>query len=232
MPLVRPVTPGAVAALLNDLGPSLRRSAELGAAEPPARRPSGITPLDRLLDGGFPCGRLSEVAGPISSGRTSLALALLATTTRAGESAAWVDTADAFDPRSAAATDADLARLLWARAPHSRDALRAAELLVAAGGFALVVVDLAGGAGPVPAGRWLRLARVAAGTRTALVVLAGGARAVGPHADLALELHAARPRFAGTPALLEAVETEARLVRNRGGAVGGVAALRFQLCPP
>jgi hypothetical protein len=232
MPPARPVAPGALAALLGDLGPQLRRSTELGTAEAPARRPSGLAPLDRLLGGGFPCGRLSEVAGPLSSGRTSLALALLATTTRAGESAAWVDAADAFDPGSAAATGAALARLLWARAPHPREALRAAELLLAAGGFALVVVDLAAGAGPLPAGRWLRLARAASGTRTALVVLAGSARAVGPHADLALELHAARPRFAGTPPLLEAVETEARLVRNRGGAIGGSAALRFHLCPP
>jgi hypothetical protein len=232
MPPAGPVSPGRLAALLRELGPRLCSSADLTTREAPARRPSGIAALDRLLGGGFPCGRLSEISGPASSGRTSLAVALLAATTRAGESAALVDAADTFDPASAAAAGADLARTLWVRAPRPREALRAAEILVAAGGFALVVLDLPSGGEALPAARWLRLARAATtGTACALVALAPGARAAGPSAELALELRPARPRFTGRPALLEALETEAVLVRRRGGAPGGIAALRFRSVP-
>jgi hypothetical protein len=223
-----PVASGQLAALLRELGPRLRRSSELSALSAPAHRPSGIPALDRLLGGGFPCGRLSEIAGPAGAGCTSLALALLAATTRAGGSAALVDGADAFDPASAAAAGADLARTLWARAPRPREALRAAELLAVARGFALVLVDLPAGAGALPPARWQRLARAAAGSESALVVLTSGARAAGRSADLALELRPARARFSGRPALLEALETEAVLVRRRGGAPGGRAALCFR----
>jgi recombination protein RecA len=104
--------------------------------------PTGIPDLDRLLEGGFPHGRLSEIAGPLSSGRTSLALCLLARATRAGEMVAVVDAADAFDPASAQAAGARLDRVLWARAPGWREALRSAERLLEAHGFALVLLDL------------------------------------------------------------------------------------------
>ena len=73
---------------------------------------TGITEVDRLLDGGLPVGAISELTGPESSGRTSLALAFLGERTRDGLVCAWVDADDAFDAESAAASGVNLRLLL------------------------------------------------------------------------------------------------------------------------
>lgn len=80
-----------------------------------AAAPLNLTALDRALSGGLPRGQVSEVAGPSSSGRTSLAWAAMAAATRRGESVALIDTFDRFDPPTAAACGLDLSRLLWVR---------------------------------------------------------------------------------------------------------------------
>src|ERR1700735_889235 len=77
--------------------------------------PTGIDSVDRLLEGGLPVGAISEITGPESSGRTSLALAYLAAMTREDRVVAWVDAADTLDADSAAASGVDLKRLLWVR---------------------------------------------------------------------------------------------------------------------
>jgi hypothetical protein len=221
----------ALATLLRDLGPRLRR----GAAppdEPAARDPVGLPAVDRLLGGGVPRGRLVEIAGPPSSGRTALALAWLARLTRAGELAAVVDAADALDPSSAAAAGVVLPRVLWVRAPGLPEALRATERLLDARGFALVLLDLdaAGADGAIRGATvapgadvrdatWLRLARAAAAARTSLALLADRRRA-GTFSDLGLELRPAGARFSPAPALLEGLESRAVLVRNRLGPPG------------
>lgn len=224
-----------VEALLRELGPRLRRGGQ--PEEPRPRFATGLAEIDALLGGGFPRGRLCEVVGAASSGRTSLALALLARATRAGETCAVVDAADGFDPPAAEAAGVALPRVLWARAPELRPALRGARRLLEARGFGLVILNLAGESAP-PASHparsaesrrrakparsaadshWAKLARSAAAGDTALVVL-GLARTTGTAAELALEMRARRALFTGTPALLEAVEVEARLVRSRAGA--------------
>jgi recombination protein RecA len=81
--------------------------------------PTGIPEIDLLLHGGFPVGALSEVVGPECSGRTSLALALIASMTQAGKVCAWVDVSDTLHPESAAAMGVDLSRLLWVRCGSS-----------------------------------------------------------------------------------------------------------------
>ncbi len=214
--------------LLRDLGAEIRAG---GAPElASARLATGLVEVDRLLGGGFPRGRLCEIAGPLSCGRTSLALALLAETTRRGALVSVVDAADAFDPTSAAAAGVDLARVLWARPTDPACALRCAEHVLSAGGFALVLVDLALGAGReplrVPASTWPRLRKSAASADTGLVLLTRD-RLAGSQADLALELAAARARFAEQPAWLEALESRVRLVRNRAGPDQRAAPLRF-----
>ena len=229
--------PGAVPVrlreLLNDLGGSLRRGEGAVEGVAPARWPTGLRAVDRLLGGGFPRGRLSEIAGPASGGRTSLGLALLARTTAAGEVAAVVDVADAFDPGSAHAAGVALERVLWVRAPGLREALRSTEHLLTARGFPLVLLDLTRPAAEprvrnAPRDRavarpverspavWPRLRKASAAAGAALVVL-GDERAVGACADLALETGPCRPRFTGTPSLLEGLESEVRVVRNRLG---------------
>ena len=85
----------------------------------------GTDTLDRALSGGLagragpqgglPRGQVSEVVGPSSSGRTSLAWAALAAATLRGESVALIDTFDRFDPPTAHACGIQLSNLLWVR---------------------------------------------------------------------------------------------------------------------
>jgi hypothetical protein len=77
--------------------------------------PFGIAALDGRLPGGLPRGQVSEVIGPVSSGRTSLAWTWLGAATARGESAALVDTFDRFDPATGEACGITLQRLLWVR---------------------------------------------------------------------------------------------------------------------
>ena len=215
----------AIEALLRDLGPDLRRGAD--PAAPLTRCPTGLPGIDRLLGGGFPRGRLSEIAGSACCGRTSLALALLARTTAAGEVVALVDGADAFDPPSAAAASVDLSRVLWVRTSEVPDALRGTERLLAARGFALVLLDLASGReARIPPSAWSRLRRTAASTDTALVVL-GDRRLAGTFADLAIEMSGSEPRFRGAPSLLEGLDGKVRLARNRMGSHDRAVAVRW-----
>jgi recombination protein RecA len=125
--------------------------------------PTGIPEIDLLLHGGFPVGALSEVVGPECSGRTSLALAFVAGMTQSGKVCAWVDVSDTLHPESAAAMGVHLSRLLWVRcgsspvtvplpaikrAPRSKSwarleqALRVTDLLLQAGGFSCIVLDM------------------------------------------------------------------------------------------
>lgn len=219
-PLPQPLDP--VEKLLHDLGNRLQRGVVPKLAPTPC--PTGVAPLDALLGGGLLRGDLSEITGPSSSGRTSLALSLLARTTAAGELAAVVDVSDAFDPISASRAGVSLERVLWVRAPGFREALRSIASLLEARGFGLVLLDVADLA---PGGRddrelarrarvWPRLRKQLAGTGSALVVM-GAERVAHSFADLALELHPGRARFSGQPALLETLEAEVVLARNRRG---------------
>jgi RecA DNA recombination protein len=138
---------------------------------------SGVCEIDALT-GGLPRGCLTEICGPVSSGRTSLLLAVLAAATQRQEACALVDVSDAFDPVSAAMATVNFASLLWIRCEkkpprrhrdtektnqkredHDRQrmetpveqALRVTDLLLQSGGFGLVIIDL----GDVP----LKIAR-------------------------------------------------------------------------
>jgi hypothetical protein len=164
---------------------------------------TGIAAVDSLLEGGLPVGAISELVGQQSSGRTSLALSFLAHRTQEGQVAAWVDAGDAFDPESAAANGVNLRQLLWVRCRDGRveakskpwtrldqavrtrldqairtrldQAIRATDLLLQAGGFAAIVLDL-GDTAPehasrIPLATWFRFRQAADRTRCCLVVL-------------------------------------------------------------
>ncbi len=75
---------------------------------------SGVREIDALT-GGLPRGCLTEICGPVSSGRTSLLLAVLAAATQRQEACALVDVSDAFDPASAAMAAVNFESLLWVR---------------------------------------------------------------------------------------------------------------------
>ncbi len=130
----------------------------------------------RSMAGEIPRGAMTEIAGPASSGRTSLLYSLLATATAEGECCALLDTGDAFDPASAAEAGVRLSQVLWVRCGGSvENALKAADLLAPAGGFGLVAIDL--GETPsqasrrIPLAAWFRLRNAVENTRTALLVL-------------------------------------------------------------
>lgn len=117
----------------------------------PVRPPltTGLAGLDAALHGGLPGGKLVEVIG--QTGKMSLTLRALAGATRRGELVAFIDAADALDPRAAEQLGVELARLLWVRVKSGKDALKALDLLLGAGGFGLIVVYLAGVTGPAAA---------------------------------------------------------------------------------
>jgi hypothetical protein len=191
----------------------------LTATEPVARLPSGQQRLDALLGGGVPRGRISEVLGPLTSGKTSLLLVLLAAATRRGEVVACVDLADALHPASAAAAGADLQRVLWVRPPSVTDGLRCTELLLQAGGFALVAFDL-GAAPPRPfrSRVWPRLLHAAEQSHTALVVLAPR-RVAGSCAALTLGLRPRAPLWQGSAwPLFDGFDTTFLVERSKLGA--------------
>ncbi len=226
MPASPPNGASALDALLADLGPRIRRG-EGASREVLPVCSTGLSDIDDLLGGGFPRARLSEVTGPPSSGRTSIGLALLASVTRTGECAALVDLADALDPSSAEAAGVDLERLLWVRPSQWRDALRCSERLLQTEGFPLVILDL-----PAPnetrnqQAPFLRLSRLASSTRAALIVLTCE-RLAGTQPAVVLEMQSARPRFSGTPSLLEGLEVKAVLVRHRTAPADRSTALRL-----
>jgi hypothetical protein len=204
-------------------------SEQLAQAGRERRLATGVDAVDALLGGGFPRGRLSEVTGPSGSGRTALAFALAAAVTREGEVAAWIDAADALDPASLVAAGVAASRLLWVRAPSSRDALLCTERLLLARGFALVVLDL-----PDPRAAttaiWLRLARCASAGGAGFVLL-GSEPCLGASATLTVDLRALRLRFAERPAWLEGLESRVALVRSRLGPAEGFAPVCWKVPP-
>jgi hypothetical protein len=176
--------------------------------------PTGISQIDDLLNGGIPVGAITELTGPASSGRTSIAISALAQRTRQGFVCAWIDAKDYFDPESAAASGVSLNHLLWVRCcdkivakpdrfkpknahnsqPWTRldQALRATDLLLQSGGFASIVLDLADESiehgRRIPLATWFRFRQAADRTRCSLLVL-GKAPFAQSSAAVVLECH-------------------------------------------
>ena len=155
----------------------LWREASSGADGGDQVAPTGVTAIDIALGGGLRRGHLSEIVGAPSSGRTSVLCRALAQATGRGELAALIDPCDRFDPVSADSAGVDLSRLLWVRdTGDSARAVKALNLVLQAGGFGLVTLDLADL--PVPAVRglpfttWFRLARVIEGSATVALLIA------------------------------------------------------------
>jgi hypothetical protein len=182
------------------------------------RLPSGIAALDGLLGGGFPRGHLSEIVGRPSSGRTTVLHALLAAATGAGEVAALVDLPDALDPASLAGAGARLERVLWVRPASAPLALKCAELILAAGGFAVVALDLDAPRVLAPQAfaraTWPRLAQAARRAGAAAVVLAPRRLAGG---DAALALTLTQRRACWQVGLFDGLSAQAELTRSRFG---------------
>jgi recombination protein RecA len=103
---------------------------------------TGALALDLALGvGGVPKGRVIEIFGPESSGKTTLALHIIAEAQRAGGLAAFIDAEHAFDPSYAGAIGVDLENLYFSQPDNGEQALEIADTLVRSGALDLVVVD-------------------------------------------------------------------------------------------
>jgi recombination protein RecA len=149
--------------------------------------PTGITVLDAVLPGGgLPRGRLTELAGPAGSGKTTIARAIVEATVADRGWVAYVDAQRTLDPRDwAHLGDAEG---VWMIRPH--DATRAAwcaDVLLRSGAFALVVLD---GAPALTRSNAVRLTRLARDANCVLLVLgdrAGAATQLGGAVRLVVE---------------------------------------------
>ena len=103
---------------------------------------SGAVSLDAALGvGGFPRGRIVEVFGPESSGKTTLALHIIAEAQKAGGTAAFIDAEHALDPAYARRLGVDIENLLVSQPDNGEQALEIASTLIESGAVAAVVVD-------------------------------------------------------------------------------------------
>jgi recombination protein RecA len=103
--------------------------------------PTGSISLDLALGGGVPKGRIIEVYGPESSGKTTLTLHAIAEVQRAGGTAAFIDAEHALDPSYAKRIGVDVENLLLSQPDNGEQALEIAETLVRSNAVDLVVVD-------------------------------------------------------------------------------------------
>ena len=113
-----------------------------GAIAAIPRISTGSISIDNALGiGGVPRGRVVEIFGPEASGKTTLALQVIAQAQRGGGTAAFVDAEHALDPTYASKLGVDLDNLLVSQPDNGEQALEIVEVLVRSGGADVVVVD-------------------------------------------------------------------------------------------
>lgn len=200
------------------------------SAMAPETIPLGIAAFEQRSVA-IPRGGLTEICGPASSGRTTLLLSLMREVTQKGECCALIDGSNAFDPLSALANGVNLGRLLCVRCagPHPKltpveKALRAADWIINAGGFGLIVLDLADlepyMARRIPLASWYRFQRAVESTSAALVILEKEPFAKSC-ASLVITLETTQSDWAptlnqpGNPKLLTGISFSAGISRSR-----------------
>lgn len=103
---------------------------------------SGSISLDAALGvGGFPRGRIAEIFGPESSGKTTIALQVVAEAQKSGGMAAFIDVEHALDPAYASKLGVDVDNLLVSQPDYAEQALEIANALIASNSIDVVVVD-------------------------------------------------------------------------------------------
>jgi recombination protein RecA len=121
---------------------SIMRLGSKEAVVPIAVIPTGAISFDAALGvGGFPRGRVVEIFGPESSGKTTIALQVIAEAQKAGGMAAFVDAEHALDPGYAKKLGVDVDNLLVSQPDYGEQALEIAEALVRSGALDVLVVD-------------------------------------------------------------------------------------------
>ena len=103
---------------------------------------SGSLSIDNVLGvGGFPRGRIIEIYGPESSGKTTLALQAIAECQEGGGKCAFIDAEHAIDPKYAKALGVDVDELILSQPDSGEQALEIAEVLIKSGAIDLIVID-------------------------------------------------------------------------------------------
>jgi recombination protein RecA len=103
---------------------------------------SGSIAIDAALGvGGYPKGRIVEIYGPESSGKTTLALHAIAEVQKRGGRAAFIDAENAIDPRYAKALGVNIEELVLSQPDSGEQALEITEMLIKSGAIDLVVID-------------------------------------------------------------------------------------------
>src|SRR5579871_1539590 len=121
---------------------SIMRLGSKEAIVPISVIPTGAISFDAALGvGGFPRGRVVEIFGPESSGKTTIALQVIAEAQKQGGMAAFVDAEHALDPIYAAKLGVDVDNLLVSQPDYGEQALEIAEALVRSGAIDVLVVD-------------------------------------------------------------------------------------------
>jgi recombination protein RecA len=121
---------------------SIMRLGQRGAIAPMEAISTGAISIDYALGiGGLPRGRVVEIFGPESSGKTTLALQVIAEAQRGGGMAAFVDAEHALDAQYAQKLGVDLDNLLVSQPDHGEQALEIVEVLIRSGSIDVVVVD-------------------------------------------------------------------------------------------
>ena len=103
--------------------------------------PTGSLSLDLALGGGIPRGRIIEIYGPESSGKTTLTLHAIAEVQKRGGTAAFIDAEHALDPAYAKRIGVDVENLLLSQPDNGEQALEITETLVRSSAVDLIVVD-------------------------------------------------------------------------------------------
>lgn len=104
--------------------------------------PTGSILLDQALGvGGYPKGRIIEIYGPESSGKTTLALQAIAEAQKKGGRAAFIDAEQSIDPEYAAKLGVDIDNLILSQPDSGEQALEIAEMLASSGAIDVIVVD-------------------------------------------------------------------------------------------
>ena len=104
--------------------------------------PSGSVAIDRALGiGGYPKGRIIEIFGPESSGKTTVALHAIAEVQKKGEKAAFIDAEHAIDPEYAKKLGVNIDELILSQPDYGEQAMSIVEILVKSEAVSLIVVD-------------------------------------------------------------------------------------------
>lgn len=228
----------ALSTIRRRWGPNaVRRLGQADQAAEIPHIPTGFPALDRALTiGGLPRGKVSELLGLATSGKTTLALKFLSQAQADGGQVGYVDQARSFDPDYAHRCGMDLSRLLVGSPLDLREALAMAESLVRSGGLSALVFDALGFLWTDPnTARYLaafldRLAAPLSRSGTILLFLHASSTPESPALSAlahyaTVRLQVTRERWLRRHGDIQGYKARVKVLKNRLGPAGRVASV-------